>query len=195
MQGQQDEDEDEEEEFGKKPSTSKKGKKTSKKLELDPLKNFGKNELREIQNLGLMPPDKFLGQGEGYLEGQKIEAEDHLKAVEDLHKELYKKKGKSKDEKLHLENLKIQKRALKEYLKLIKYSKEIPSYTKMGQGMRNPNQLIDRLKLLGGSIMAGNNGVVPEFTQIAKYLNSIKVLPTKELNKMMKTMKIYLGII
>ena len=41
-----------------------------------------------------MPPDKLLGQGEGYLEGQKIEAEDHLKAVEDLHKELYKKKGK-----------------------------------------------------------------------------------------------------
>ena len=41
--------------------------------------------------------------------------------------------------------------------------------------------------------MAGNNGVLPEFTQIANYLNSIKVLPTKELNKMLKTMKIYLG--
>ena len=64
---------------------------------------------------------------------------------------------------------------------------------KTGKGI-NPNQLIDRLKLLGGSIMAGNNGVVPEFTQIARYLNSIKVLPTEELNKMMKTMKIYLGM-
>lgn len=42
--------------------------------------------------------------------------------------------------------------------------------------------------------MAGNNGVVPEFTQIARYLNSIKILPTEELNKMMKTMKIYLGM-
>ena len=65
---------------------------------------------------------------------------------------------------------------------------------KTGTGIYT-NQLIDRLKLLGGSIMAGNNGVVPEFTQIANYLNSIKVLPTKELNKMMKKMKIYLGII
>ena len=64
----------------------------------------------------------------------------------------------------------------------------------VGEGINNPNQLIDRLKLLGGSIMAGNNGVVPEFTQIANYLNSIKVLPKKELDKMMKTMKIYLGI-
>lgn len=42
--------------------------------------------------------------------------------------------------------------------------------------------------------MAGNNGVVPEFTQIERYLNSMKVLPTEELNKMMKTMKIYLGM-
>lgn len=58
----------------------------------------------------------------------------------------------------------------------------------------NPNQLIDRVKLLGGSIMAGNNVVVPEFTQIERYLNSMKVLPTEELNKMMKTMKIYLGM-
>lgn len=64
---------------------------------------------------------------------------------------------------------------------------------KTGTGIYT-NQLIDRLKLLGGSIMAGNNGVVPQFTQIAKYLNSIKVLPTKELNKMMKKMKIYPGI-
>lgn len=64
---------------------------------------------------------------------------------------------------------------------------------KTGTGIY-PNHLIDRLKLPGWSIMAGNNGVVPEFTQIAKYLNAIKVLPTKELNKMMKKMKIYLGI-
>ena len=63
-----------------------------------------------------------------------------------------------------------------------------------GKGIGNSNQLIDRLKLLGGSIMAGNNGVVPEFTQIARYLNLINVLPTEELNKIMKTMKIYLGM-
>ena len=40
----------------------------------------------------------------------------------------------------------------------------------------------------------GNNGVVPEFAQIANYLNSIKVLPTAELKKMMAAMKKYLGM-
>ena len=103
---QEQQDEDEEEEFGKKPSTSKKGN----KLELDPLKNFGENELREIQNLGLMPPYKLLGQGEGDLNGQKLQAEDHLKVAENEHKELYKKKGKSEDEKMYMENLKKKKK-------------------------------------------------------------------------------------
>ena len=64
----------------------------------------------------------------------------------------------------------------------------------LGEGINHLNQLIDRLKLLGGSIMAGNNGVVPEFTQIANYLNLIKVLPTTELKKMIAAIKKYLGM-
>ena len=63
----------------------------------------------------------------------------------------------------------------------------------VGRGMNNTRQLIDRLKLLGGSIMAGNSGVVPEFTRIARYLNSIKVLPTSELQDTMSNMRYYLG--
>ena len=82
---------------------------------------------------------------------------------------------------------------------LQKYKNTINDYFRsinyvVGQGINNPNQLINRLKLLGGSIMVGNNGVVPEFTQIANYLNSLKVLPTAQLKKMMRSMKIYLAI-
>ena len=35
----------------------------------------------------------------------------------------------------------------------------------------NTLQLLDRLELLGGSILAGNNGVVQEFSQIAHLFN------------------------
>ena len=51
--------------------------------------------------------------------------------------------------------------------------------TKSGSGMiyfNNPHQLLDRLELLGGSILAGNNGVIPEFSQIAHLLNQMKVI-------------------
>ena len=50
-------------------------------------------------------------------------------------------------------------------LSMLKEYKEIT-----GSGIlyfNNPYQLLDRLELLGGSILAGNNGVIQEFSQIA----------------------------
>ena len=67
----------------------------------------------------------------------------------------------------------------------LKYYKE-----KSGSGMiyfNNPNQLLDRLELLGGSILAGNNGVIPEFSQIAHLLNQMKVISKKQLNDLLKS--------
>ena len=67
----------------------------------------------------------------------------------------------------------------------LRYYKE-----KSGSGMiyfNNPHQLIDRLELLGGSILAGNNGVIPEFSQIAHLLNQMKVISKKQLNDLLKT--------
>ena len=62
--------------------------------------------------------------------------------------------------------------------------------TKSGSGMiyfNNPHQLLDRLELLGGSILAGNNGVIPEFSQIAHLLNQMKVISKKQLNDLLKS--------
>ena len=60
---------------------------------------------------------------------------------------------------------------------------------KTGQGIihfNNPHQLIDRLKLLAGSIFAGNNGVKQEFSQIAHLLHQLKVITKKQLNDLLK---------
>ena len=60
---------------------------------------------------------------------------------------------------------------------------------KSGSGIiyfNNPHQLLDRLELLGGSILAGNNGVIPEFSQIAHLLNQMKVITKKQLNDLLK---------
>ena len=62
--------------------------------------------------------------------------------------------------------------------------------TKSGSGIvyfNNPHQLLDRLELLGGSILAGNNGVIPEFSQIAHLLNKMKIISKKQLNDLLKT--------
>ena len=106
-------------------------------------------------------------------------------------------KNKTEAEKEELDLYTMQHGVLSKYKNVLDiYLKTLNLQVGEGRAQRDqgPHQLINRLKLLGGSIMAGNNGVVPEFTQIARYLNSIKVLPKKELDKMMKTMKMYLGI-
>ena len=69
------------------------------------------------------------------------------------------------------------KNTMKDYLRSLKY--------KVGEGIyfNNPHQLLDRLELLGGSILAGNNGVIPEFSQIAHLLNQMKVITKKKTTK------------
>ena len=54
---------------------------------------------------------------------------------------------------------------------------------KSGTGIlhfNNPLQFLDRLELLIGSILAGNNGVLQEFTQIAHLLHQMKVITKKQ---------------
>ena len=71
---------------------------------------------------------------------------------------------------------------------LYSYKKE--QLTKTGRGItlfNNPHQLLERLELLGGSILAGNNGVIPEFSKIAHLLNQMKVITKKQLNDLLKT--------
>ena len=60
---------------------------------------------------------------------------------------------------------------------------------KTGQGIihfNNPQQLVKRLQLLAGSILAGNNGVKQEFSQIAHLLHQLKVISKKTLNDLLK---------
>ena len=62
-------------------------------------------------------------------------------------------------------------------------------FKKMGQGViyyNNPNDLLDRIELLGGSIRAGNDGVKKEFIQIAHTLNKIGAINNNQLNDLIK---------
>ena len=62
-------------------------------------------------------------------------------------------------------------------------------YKKIGSGVvyyNNPADLLDRLELLGGSILAGNNGVQNEFWKIAHTLNKLGVLNNNQLNNLLK---------
>ena len=62
-------------------------------------------------------------------------------------------------------------------------------YKKIDSGFvycNNPADLLDRVELLGGSILAGNNVVKNELSQIAHTLNKLGVLNNNQLNSLLK---------
>ena len=104
---------------------------------------------------------------------------------------LKRKKQKTADEKTEIGMFQMQKDLLHKYKNILELYLGSLEY-KMGEGIfyfNNPHQLLDRLELLVGSILAGNNGVISDFSQIAHFLNQIKVISKKQLNDLLK--KIY----
>ena len=83
------------------------------------------------------------------------------------------------------------KQKINEFNSLSTYSKnlgEVLEYKKFsGTGLfNNTKDIIDRLDLLAASINAGNNGVIPEFSEIVHYLAKTSVITKKQLNTLLK---------
>ena len=62
-------------------------------------------------------------------------------------------------------------------------------YSKMGSGVvyyNDTNDLIDRMELLGGSILAGNNGAKSEFSEIVHKLHQLGKIDKGKLNELLQ---------
>ena len=88
----------------------------------------------------------------------------------------------------------IQKSLIKykETLKLINKGKE----HQVGEGIRNkfflsPHELLKRFELTSGSLVPGNNGVLPEYFQIAHRLKDLGIITNNQLNSLLRN---YLNI-
>ena len=106
---------------------------------------------------------------------------------------IYKEHGVNKAVKKNKDPNRDTRKQIKVYNILGQYINNIDSLVKYakktGQGIihfNNPQQLVDRLELLAGSIFAGNNGVKQEFSQIAHLLHQLKVTSKKTLNDLLK---------
>ena len=95
------------------------------------------------------------------------------------------------NKKYKLVYLKISGQTLENYEKWWNSYKSIHKYykTKSGSGIfyfNNPQELLKRLELLGGSLTAGNNGALSDYIQIAHRLRDIGVVTNNQLNKLLK---------
>ena len=154
-------------------------------------KNFEGRDLEILKEFGLPRPNDFFEINPKVLDETLEELKGNIKQLTGEISGRKKSKNPSPLYETETEIKKIQKGTLmkykntmKDYLRSLKY--------KVGEGygnvyFNNPHQLLDRLELLGGSILAGNNGVIPEFSQIAHLLNQMKVISKKQLNDLLKS--------
>ena len=167
------------------PSTSRPSQPTRYNIE----KNFDKVDLDLLRIMDYPRPNDFFGTDIDRLEEIRDEVKNDVKVFTGEIAGLNRKKHKTEEDKEEIERIKMQKDLLHKYKNIIKLNLDSLEY-KMGEGMiyfNNPHQLLKRLELLGGSILAGNNGVIPEFSQIAHLLNQMKVITKKQLNDLIKT--------
>ena len=155
-------------------------KKLRKIIELE--NKFNGEELKMLNFYGLTLPKEFSSTNLEILEKQYQNLNDNIK---ELNGRILGRKNTKYPSPLYLEETKIlketqgtlykYKNALNDYFKDINY--------KLGSGIYFYNS---PQELLGGSLAAGNNGVLPEYIQITHQLRDLGVVNNNQLNKLLK---------
>ena len=92
-----------------------------------------------------------------------------------------KKRGPNPETKEKIETFNIISVYMKNLMDLLEFRKQT------GSGLFNtPQELLHRFELVNGSLAAGNNGVLPEFIQIAHRLRDLGILTNNQLNKLLR---------
>ena len=95
-------------------------------------------------------------------------------------------KNKTEEQESELELNIMQQETQKKYKEILDFYLRSLEY-KVGQGLFfSPQELLHRFELLNGSLVAGNNGVLPEFIKIAHRLRDLGVLSNKQLNTLLR---------
>ena len=155
-------------------------------VNLDLEKNFDKNDIVTLEEFKYTRPNDF------YVSN----IEDLQKDLEDVNSDIKtltgqingRKRNKNPDDEylaitLLKEEQKVTlmkyKNIMKDYFKSLEY--------KVGQGLYfSPQELLHRFELLAGSLVAGNNGVLPEYIQIAHRLRDLGILSNNQLNTLLR---------
>ena len=163
--------------------------KPSPKPEGELEKNFNGDEVSLLREGNYPRPNKFNQTNIKELEEKMVDLNNDIKEINGRITGRRNIKDPSPEYVAETRELKEMQGTLKKYRNTLNnYFKSI-NY-KVGQGVvyyNNPQQLLHRLELLGGSIMAGNNGALNEFSQIAHLLNKMKVISNKQLKDLLKT--------
>ena len=155
-------------------------------VNLDLEKNFDANDIFTLGEFGYKRPNEFYDSNNQDLEKDLGDLNSDIKTLTGQING--RKRSKNPDvEYLALTLLKEEQKAtlmkyrniMRDYFKSLEY--------KVGQGLfSSPQELLQRFELLNGSLAAGNNGVLPEYIQLAHGLRDHGFINNTQLNKILK---------
>ena len=125
----------------------------------------------------------------GYLKELKKRVNRQIHSFTGKANSLEKKDNLTEKDKENIKNYRNTSDFYSKYGKTIEDVIRLKSYTKQGSGIffyNSPQKLIKRFELLAGSLAAGNNGVLPEYIQIAHRLRDLGIVTNKQLNTMLR---------
>ena len=156
-------------------------------------KNFEKNELDYLSNFNYPRPNNFINVNPRTLEDIYEQVNNEKTITGNLIGALKRTKNKTEAEKLELTAYIQQHKIISKYKNILNlYLKSIDLKVGEGRVQRgrglyfSPQELLHRFELLNGSLVAGNNGVLPEFIQIAHRLRDLGILTNNQLNKLLR---------
>ena len=155
-------------------------------VKLDLEKNFDKNDIVTLEKFKYTRPNDFY---DSNIEDLQKDLEDVNSDIKTLTGQINgRKRNKNPDDEYlartilkeeQKETLMKYKNIMKDYFKSLEY--------KVGQGLySSPQELLHRFELLNGSLAAGNNGVLPEFIQIAHRLRDHGIITNNQLNTLLR---------
>ena len=147
-------------------------------------KNFVGSELVFLQNYDYPRPSEFNETSTQDLEQKLTKLNENIRVLNGQILGRKSTKNPSPEYVAGTNKLKESVGILKKYRNTMnKYFNSI-NY-QVGQGIyfyNSPQELLKRLELLGGSLAAGNNGVLSEYIQIAHRLRDLGVVTNNQLN-------------
>ena len=149
-------------------------------------KNLDEVDKQNLDLLGYPQPNELLNKDIDEINEIYDMVKNDVKIMGTKIGALKRTKNKTEEQELDLELYKIHQKTQKDYRDILKFYLDSLNY-KVGQGLYfSPQELLHRFELLNGSLTAGNNGVLPEFIQIAHRLRDLRVLSNSQLNKLLR---------
>ena len=157
-----------------------------KDIRLDLEKNFDGNDLAILRKANYTRPNDFYNTSikdlEKYLEGINSD----IKTLTGKINGRKRSKNPTPDyvaetnrKEAHKGTLMKYRNIMNDYFKSLEY--------KVGQGLYfSPQELLKRFELLGGSLSAGNNGVLPKYIQKAHRLRDLGIITNNQLNTLLR---------